>query len=182
MIHGGAPGHGGFRRGLRGFTLLELLVVLLLTGLAYGLAAPGIGSGNDALQLGSAARQLGAGLRQARSRAITGRQEAVLTLDLAARQFSLTVPEVAPGSPQGAGAPEGAAGEPPPRRRVHRLPKRVDIVLVTASSEQIDDQVAGIRFFPDGGSTGGRITLSVGAARKVIEINWLTGRVSLQEV
>jgi len=38
-----------------------------------------------------------------------------------------------------------------------------------------------VRFFPDGGSTGGEITIVAGARRRVIEVDWLTGRAALRE-
>jgi general secretion pathway protein H len=34
-----------------------------------------------------------------------------------------------------------------------------------------------ILFFPDGGSTGGRLTLATGDRRRLIAVDWLTGRV-----
>ena len=37
----------------------------------------------------------------------------------------------------------------------------------------------GIAFFPNGTSTGGRIVLAAGDGRRAIEVDWLTGRVSV---
>lgn len=138
----------------RGFTLLEVLVVLFLMGLAYAMAMPMIGSGAAALELKSTTRQLAAGLRKARGNAITQRHETVLTLDVGKRLF-------------------GISGDP----KTHVLPARVEISLITARSEQLDDQIGNVRFFPDGTSTGGKITLSVGETRQALNIDWLTGKV-----
>ena len=138
----------------RGFTLLEVLVVLVLMGLAYAMAMPMIGSGAATLELKSTTRQLAAGLRKARGNAITQRRETVLTLDVGKRRFALT-------------------GDP----KEHALPARVEISLLTARSEQLEDQIGNIRFFPDGTSTGGKITLSVGETRQALNIDWLTGKV-----
>lgn len=138
----------------RGFTLLELLVVLFLMGLAYALAAPSIGAGAASLELKSATRQLAAGLRKARSVAITRQHEAVLTVDVGRHAFAVTGDE-----------------------KIYPLPKRVEINLITAQTEQIQDQVGNLRFFPDGTSTGGLITLSVGESRQAINIDWLTGKI-----
>ena len=38
-----------------------------------------------------------------------------------------------------------------------------------------------IRFFPDGASTGGNVELELGEAVWRIEVNWLTGEVSMLE-
>lgn len=139
----------------RGFSLIEILVVLFLIGLAYALAAPTIGSGAASLELKSATRQLAAALRKARGVAITQRQEAVLSLDVTAKKFAVS-------------------GE----IKAYALPMNVELSLFTAQSEQVLDQVGNIRFFPDGTSTGGRITLSVGNARNALDVDWLTGKVT----
>src|ERR1035437_2789072 len=52
----------------RGFTLLELLLVMLLLGLLYGLAAPMLGAGSTGLDMKAGSRQLAAGLRKDRKR------------------------------------------------------------------------------------------------------------------
>lgn len=138
----------------RGFTLLELLVVLFIMGLGYALAAPMIGAGAATLELKSATRQLAAGLRKTRNTAVTRQQEAVMTVDVGNRAFAITNDA-----------------------RVYPLPKRVEISLITAQTEQLQSQLGNIRFFPDGSSTGGRLTLSVGESRHAIDVDWLTGKV-----
>jgi len=140
----------------RGFTLLEILVVLFFMGLAYGLAMPAITSGAASLELKSATRQLAAGLRKARGFAITRRQEAVLSLDVVGKKFAVS-------------------GE----AKAYALPPRIEISLFTAQTEQVQEQIGNIRFFPDGTSTGGRITLSAGNARNAVDVDWLTGKVSI---
>lgn len=142
--------------GVRGFTLVELLVVVVIMGLAYALAAPALGSGTAGAQLKAGARQLAAGLRKARSEALTKQTETTVTIDLSARGFQVS-------------------GDP----RVHRLPKAADVALYTARSEQVADAVGAIRFYPDGGSTGGRVSLSTRDRRYEIDVNWLTGKVTI---
>ena len=142
----------------RGFTIIELLVVMVIMALAYTLASPMISSGVSGAELKASARQIAAGLRKARSDAISRRQESVLTLDLATRQFQLT----------------GDA-------RVYRLPPSVAVKVFTAQSELVGGTAGSIRFFPDGGSTGGRITLSANARNYDVDINWLTGQVVIIE-
>lgn len=141
-----------------GFTIIELLVVMVIMALAYTLASPMISSGVSGAELKASARQIAAGLRKARSDAISRRQESVLTLDLATRQFQLT----------------GDA-------RVYRLPPSVAVKVFTAQSELVGGTAGSIRFFPDGGSTGGRITLSANARNYDVDINWLTGQVVIIE-
>jgi general secretion pathway protein H len=44
----------------------------------------------------------------------------------------------------------------------------------------VDDKIAGIRFLPDGSSTGGRITVAVGEFEQLIDVDWVTGRVTVR--
>ena len=43
----------------------------------------------------------------------------------------------------------------------------------------LEKKRGGIRFFPDGGSNGGRVSLAVGERRFNVDVDWLTGRVSI---
>lgn len=138
----------------RGFTLLELLLVLLLLGLAYGLAGPMLSDGAERLEAKTVSRQLAAGLRKARSIAATERRESVLSLDVGELSFSVT-------------------GDP----KIYQLPKKIEVSLFTAESELVRSQQGAIRFFPDGSSTGGRITVTAGGNRQMIDVDWLTGRI-----
>jgi general secretion pathway protein H len=38
-----------------------------------------------------------------------------------------------------------------------------------------------IRFYPDGSSTGGRITVTFGRTQYLVDVDWLTGRVSITD-
>jgi len=141
----------------RGFTLFELLLVLLLVGMLYGLSMPMLGAGSTGVDIKAASRQLAAGLRKARAVAVTERREAVLTLDVDGRTFSLT-------------------GDP----KTYSLPKQLDVSLFTAQSELVREKIGGIRFFPDGTSTGGRVTVSAGESKQWVDVDWVTGRVAVQ--
>ena len=139
-----------------GFTLIELLVVLLLLVVIYTLAGPMLDLGGSGIDLKVASRQLAAGLRKARSTAIAEGQDATLTLEVEARKFTVT----------------GDA-------KVYSLPPRIDVAVFTVQSERINSATGGIRFHPDGSSTGGRITVSAGSAKQEVDIDWLTGRVKV---
>lgn len=142
----------------RGFTLIELLVVMVIMGLAYSLVPPMFSSGSSGAELKSATRQLAAGLRKARSEAITRKREASVVLDVEQRRFNIT-------------------GD----KRVYSLSRKVEVNLHTAQSELFSGQVGAIRFFPDGSSTGGRITLTAGDLKYQIDVDWMTGRVAIGE-
>lgn len=145
------------RRFHNGFTLLELLAVLVILALVAAFVVPSLGR-STGTELEAATRTLAAGLRQARSDAVNRNREAALTLDVEKREFRLTGDE-----------------------RVHELPESIRLELFTARSELESEQRGAIRFFSDGGSTGGRITISNDAGRRLVDVDWLTGRVRVME-
>lgn len=134
-------------------------MVLVIAAVMMTLVPPLISSALPGAQLKSASRQVAAGLRFARNHALTARKEATLVLDLERRVFSVTG-----------------------RKKPYRLPENLDLQLFAAESEQLDENRGGIRFFPNGGSTGGRITLSSGKRAFGIDVDWLTGKVRILDV
>ena len=139
-----------------GFTLIELLVVTVIMVFAYSLAAPLVTSGVSSTELKASARQLAAGLRKARSEAIARKHETVVMVDVESRRFQLS-------------------GD----QRIYRFPKNSEVKLFTAQSELVNANTGSIRFFPDGGSTGGRITLVANQRNYAVDVNWLTGQVAI---
>lgn len=139
-----------------GFTLLELTVVLFLLGLVYALSGPMLDAGATGLQMKSAARQIAAGMRKARSTAAAEHRESTVTLDVEKREFTVS-------------------GD----SKTYRLPAQLNITLFTAQSEMLQEKTGSIRFYPDGSSTGGRVTISAGESKLAIDVDWLTGRVRL---
>jgi general secretion pathway protein H len=145
-------------RASAGFTLLEVVVVLTIGVIAYVMILGVPMRGASIYDLKSAARTLASGLRQAQTTAIATRRDTLLTLDMEAKEF--VVPGVAD---------------------AHKLPQSIDLKLYTAQSEVTSDKRGSIRFYPDGSSTGGRITVSAGERKFLVDVDWLTGRVSIED-
>ena len=55
----------------------------------------------------------------------------------------------------------------------------LELKLFTAQSDIISEHRGAIRFYPDGGSTGGRVTLAAGERKFEVDVDWLTGRVAI---
>ena len=140
----------------RGLSLLELLVVLSIMAIVAAVAGPYLAGGVSGAELKGAARQVAAGLRLARSEALSTRRETRLVLDLERHSFRV----------------EGDARE-------HPLPKDAGLKLFTAQNDLVSDRVGAIRFYPDGGSNGGRITIAAGERKYEVDVDWLTGRVAI---
>lgn len=141
---------------MRGFTLLELLIVLLLMAVIFAAAPPLFSSIGLTTELRGSARQLAAGLRLARNEAITEQKVAVLTVDVEQRTFKV-------------------AG------KTRSLPddESVKVKLYTAQAELIDNNRGNIRFFPDGSSTGGYVALADGRVEYRVKVDWVTGHISI---
>ncbi len=131
-------------------------MVVLLMGLAYALAPRLLFSGVSGADLKAGSRDVAAGLRTARAEAVNGRKEVAFVLDLDQRSFSLT------------GRPES-----------RQLVSGIDLKLYTAQSELVSDRRGAIRFVPDGSSTGGRVTVASGERKFEVDVDWLTGKVTI---
>ena len=143
----------------RGFTLMELMAVIALIGLTYMLLPKMVFGGVSGPELKSNVRAVATGLRLARDFAINGHKEAQLTIDLAAREFTL------PGDP-----------------RAHKLNDKIDLKLYTSQADLVSEKTAAIRFYPDGSSNGGRVTVGAGGRNFGVTVDWLTGRVTVAEL
>lgn len=138
-----------------GFTLVELLVVLILASLILATVPPLLSTGVSSAKVSGAARQLAVGLRYTRSQAILTRQETEMVVDVEQRSFRI-----------------------PGKAQEFRLADDITITLVTARSEVVTEEQGMIRFFPDGSSTGGRITVSNGKYEYIVDVDWLSGQVT----
>ena len=141
-----------------GFTLLELLVVLMIAGLLLAVTPPLISNAIPGVQLKSTALTLVSALRQTRSQAISEATPRRLTVDLEARQVRI-----------------------PGRVKAIDIPSQIDVELTVAESQRSGEHRAAVSFFPDGSSTGGRIRLGRADIYYQVDVDWLTGRVSLRE-
>jgi general secretion pathway protein H len=121
-----------------------------------GFVMPMFGGPVSTSELRSSARQLAAGLRLAQSEAVSQRRETFLVLDLAGKRFKV---------------------DRDPRE--YKLPDKAEVKLFTAQNDLVSDSVGAIRFYPDGGSNGGRITIASGARKFDVDVDWLTGRVAI---
>ncbi len=134
------------------------MLVLVLAAVIYAVMLGVAMRGTSVGDLKAAARTLASGLRQAQTTAMVTRRDQVLTVDLDAREFLMP-------------------GDKEPRK----LPEGLDLKLFTAQSEVSSPNRGAIRFYPDGSSTGGRITVASGERRFLVDVDWLTGRVSIND-
>ncbi len=147
----------GNRADAGGFTLLELLVVLVILGLTVALAVPMFARAMPGVEAKAAARDVAAMLRTAHSLAIAGNREVTVAVDLDRRTVDL-------------------AGT-----RSRTIAAGIGIGLYTAAEELIDRGAGRIRFYPDGTSTGGRVRLSAGERNYDVLVDWISGNVKIDD-
>jgi general secretion pathway protein H len=145
------------RQNNKGFTLLELMVVLFIMVLGFSIIGINLSSGNNATEHQRAARDIVSALRYARGMALMTHKENTVTFNL--NENSYTV-----------------AG----RAKVYAIPETIKVTIVTAKSQMTSKNQGSIRFFGDGSSTGGRVSLKRSESVWQIDINWLTGQIELE--
>lgn len=134
----------------RGFTLLELLVVLTVVALMYALAAPRLGAGLPGVSARGAARDLVAVLQEGRSLALTEQRQVEVAIDGEARSLQLD------------GRPQPLRG----KAEIH-------------GSDNGEEPFA-VLFYPDGSSSGIELRVEQENHRYHVHVDWLTGRVALK--
>lgn len=140
-----------------GFTLFEVLVVLAIVGLMTAVVAPVLFRGLAGTQARAVAYEIAAALRAARGEALAANADVAVMFDLSRNAYAVE------------------------RSPAKTVPEGVAIELYAADIEQLDAFTGGIRFFPDGSATGGQVTVGDGLARYFVDVDWLTGRISIRE-
>lgn len=140
----------------RGFTLVELLVVMVIAALVLALVGTSISRSVSGAEMRTAAHKVAANLRYTRTQAILQKKEQVFTVDTEAKSFQA------------------------PEREVVQLPEGMNVALTTARTELTGESVGGIRFYPDGGSTGGYVELETDNRVYKVSVAWLTGETTVE--
>jgi general secretion pathway protein H len=140
-----------------GFTLIELLIVLAIIGLALSIVATAGRPVSLATEARAAARELSGALRVARAEAPMANRSVAFSIDVVGHQYRW--------------------GTQPPKP----LPGDLQLAILTSTDQVVSDRVGQFRFDPDGGASGGRISIAGGDRIWWVGIDWLTGRVSVEE-
>ena len=142
--------------GARGFTLMELLVVLVIASLAISLVGPAFQRILPGITLEAESRKLVALLRHARSQAILSGAPVAISQDAESGGLRLSY-----------------------REQAYALPERISLELEPGPG--VGEPTLGaaqILFYPRGDSSGGRLSLTLEQGRsEVIDVDWLSGRV-----
>ena len=153
-----ATSRAGPNKAEAGFTLLEMLVVLTILGLITAQALPAFYRMLPGFRLQADLRAARTIFAEARAAAIQGYQETVVTVNVETGTLGMTGSD-----------------------RQVQFASDVGMTLVTATTELAGSDAGGIRFYPDGTSTGGRLTIVRDEAAHTIIVDWITGQASIDE-
>ena len=159
LRHTRLAGYGSerfMRKRSSGFTILEMLLVLTLAIAVVVIVVPNFSKGLSTAELRSAVRDLASSLRYLRGYAVSTLQEAEFSLDVKENTYRLS----------------GKSKE-------YSISDSIHLTLLTTESEIKGKGSGVIRFYPDGSSSGGRITLKAGDRTRIVDVNWLTGQVEI---
>jgi general secretion pathway protein H len=132
-----------------------MLVVMVIAAMALALVGTSISRNISGAEMRTAASKVAAGLRYTRTHAILTKSEQVFMVDIENKSYQV------------------------PKKEFVKLPEKMEVELNTARSELTSEAVGGIRFYPDGGSTGGNVRLSANGRVYRVDVAWLTGEASV---
>ena len=161
----------------KGFSLIEVVVVLVIISLSVILVAPSLSRFSSTAGLKATTKKLSAILRFYRSEAIhRGRVYRILfDSDLNEVRIRPVVPTEA--------VEEGVNKEESVPPKIYGIPKGIRIREVKVESTEYSSDFPTIEFYANGGSNGGTITLDNQDRQGFkIEVNFLTGIVTVQKI
>ena len=142
----------------KGFSLMEILIVLVIAVIVMAVVAPRFSSRTSSARFACISKEIASGLRFARMKAVTDQKPSEFIVNLEQRHYQISGIE-----------------------KTYSIPEDLEISVYTAASQVVGEEQGSIVFFPDGSSSGGRIDLSGNGRKRAIDVNGLTGLVEIIE-
>jgi general secretion pathway protein H len=169
----------------KGFSLIEVMVVLILISLSMFLATPLLSGFSKTAELKGATKKISAILRYSRSEAVNRGKVYQVLFDSDLRQVNVQPIEEKEEDEEAKDGTKDVTkdeAKDEPKRKTYTLPKGVDIKEVKANSPQYPSDYAVIEFYPNGGSNGGTIRLDSPDRKGYrIKVHFLTGIVEIEK-
>jgi general secretion pathway protein H len=146
-----------WRQGEQGFTLLELILALGIMALGVAVVFPFFNASRAGYQLQATAYEIASQLREARAAAQARNVDQAFMIDVGNRRMWIE-------------------GHDARRSLAARLAVDVEVPI----AEQLAANLVRVRFFADGGASGGKFLLRDGGRQATVTVNWLTGDVRVQ--
>ena len=159
--------------GRAGFTLIELIIVLVIIGIASGIVGIMIGRGSEGLEMKTVTKEISSVLRYARNHSVSEKRIYCLVINKDEGAVRLYAHEVETGNGEGN---EGDNEEEEMLPVIDR-PLPADLLI---SIDDDDSDVLYMEFFPQGNSSGGTIKLeNESGLNFFIDVNRITGKVEV---
>jgi prepilin-type N-terminal cleavage/methylation domain-containing protein len=161
----------------KGFSLMEMVVVLVFVSLSIALVTPSLWKFSKGIELKTAANKVSGILRYCRSEAVNKEQIVQVLFDSDMREIKVqSVKEE---------EEEGKEGkkEGEDRKKTYFLPEGIQIGEMEIPASKYSSDLNAIEFYPNGGSNGGSFLLK-NEDRKgyKIQVHFLTGMVKVEKV
>ncbi|GBE34890.1 hypothetical protein BMS3Bbin06_01424 [bacterium BMS3Bbin06] len=141
----------GHHNSERGFTLMELIVVMVLVGIMVGLVGIGFSRALPGAKFRSMVRDISSMLRYAKNNAQIRGRETTVTIDIDNHRVWVT------------------------KKKILTLPEDIGIRIKDPFEGEIDSGSYQVTFYPEGASSGAEIILTRKATSYSITVDPLTG-------
>ncbi len=173
--------------GSRGFTLFELIVVLLIIGVMMALVSPRLLGSLTKVNLKTSAQKISSSLRYARSQAVSEQTIYHAVFDFEKKGLFINAEKPQDNEDnyfkaefESAETDDTEAGEN--RTESYFLPEDVKFEKAMTTNDEIDSGLFDIVFYPAGNSSGGSVVLIDEKERRFqISVDFITGIVKLTE-
>ena len=138
-----------------GFSLVEMLVVMAVVALVFAVSFPSVRHGGDRQRTAAAAMEIASLLRRGQSLSLKESRAVDVSYDRENRLWRIESGGIS-----------------------YSVDKSLSVATTSARQLSVDDLVR-FRFFPDGGSSGGEVVIKSNGSVSRINLNWLTGDITV---
>jgi type II secretion system protein H len=158
-----------------GYSLLELIVVLILISLSAALVTPSLSRFSRTTELKAAAKKVSGILRYCRSEAINKGMVYQVIFNLASKEVKIQSIDLNEEKKEG--------DKKEISKKTYSLPEGIEMKEVDLISPQYPSDFPTVEFYPNGGSNGGSFLLnSPGLKGFKIKVDFLTGLVKIERM
>lgn len=153
-----------------GFTFLEIIIVMIIMGIALGVVGMVISKDRGSLEAKTFTKELSAVLRRARSNAVTEKKTYCFVINKEEREFRLFADKVKNKEDDWESGKFNLVISKP-------IPEELEMIL-----QGDDSDFPFIEFFPQGNSTGGVLEISnEKGTTYFISVNMITGKLDVEK-
>lgn len=160
----------------RGFSLLELIIVLFIMGVSIALISPSLSRFSKSVEIKATAQKVSSLLRNSRSEAVNRGEICQIFFDL--RSGAVSLQTIRPEELETEETKEKKGSS-----RTFSIPDRIRIREMKTAPSRYPSELPAIEFYPNGGSNGGSFLLEGEDQRQYrIQVHSITGAVKIERI